>query len=143
MNYLSQTCPIYTREVSKDWVETYQHDEVLWDDYSGRWCSPQGGHPLTETSERPAQWWCVAVYTSSSAYGGPEEGGWWYNTGSLVEHAKIKFFDNYQEACAYNQELWEWCEKEIEDGPYEVLVPFAFTEEMPFPYYPKTKPYYS
>lgn len=25
--------------------------------------------------------WCVCVYLEDKAYGGPEEGGWWYNTG--------------------------------------------------------------
>jgi hypothetical protein len=28
--------------------------------------------------------WIVAVYDTALAYGGPEEGGWWYDTGSLV-----------------------------------------------------------
>ena len=27
----------------------------------------------------------VAVYAVDSSYGGPEEGGWWYDTGELIE----------------------------------------------------------
>ncbi len=31
----------------------------------------------------------VAVYESELAYGGPEEGGWWYAVGSLVRTVKV------------------------------------------------------
>ena len=30
------------------------------------------------------KWFAVAVYLCDQAWGGPEEGGWWYGTGSLV-----------------------------------------------------------
>jgi len=33
---------------------------------------------------QPADWW-VNVYEVSQGYGGPEEGGWWYTCGELVE----------------------------------------------------------
>jgi hypothetical protein len=28
--------------------------------------------------------WCVAVFLCDHAYGGPEEGGWWYSCGEVV-----------------------------------------------------------
>lgn len=28
--------------------------------------------------------WVIAFYELDRRYGGPEEGGWWYNTGQLV-----------------------------------------------------------
>lgn len=28
--------------------------------------------------------WIVAVYNAELGYGGPEEGGWWFDTGELV-----------------------------------------------------------
>lgn len=31
----------------------------------------------------------LAFYESDRVYGGPEEGGWWYNTGDLVRVFKI------------------------------------------------------
>lgn len=30
-------------------------------------------------------YYVVAVYYEDRAYGGPEEGGWWYSTGELVD----------------------------------------------------------
>ena len=36
---------------------------------------------------RPA--YVVAAYDTSLAYGGPEEGGWWYDTGSLVRVLRV------------------------------------------------------
>lgn len=32
----------------------------------------------------------VAVYTRDRSYGGPEEGGWWYSSGSLVAFAMVR-----------------------------------------------------
>ena len=33
--------------------------------------------------------YCVAVYLAELAYGGPEEGGWWYDTGELVKLIRV------------------------------------------------------
>lgn len=43
-------------------------------------------HTLMVASDqtKTPQWWTVAVYLVDRAYGGPEEGGWWYETGELV-----------------------------------------------------------
>jgi hypothetical protein len=35
----------------------------------------------------PAPFWTVAIYLVDQAYGGPEEGGWWYQCGERVDHA--------------------------------------------------------
>lgn len=43
-----------------------------------------------ETEERAAPaapFWTVAIYLVDRAYGGPEEGGWWYTCGERVDHA--------------------------------------------------------
>jgi hypothetical protein len=94
------------------------------------------------TSERPAEWWAVAVYTSDRSYGGPEEGGWWYSCGELVEHARIRFFDNYKDAVDYSQELWAWCIEMNRDSGDVKLVVRGFTEQMPDTHYPKRRPFY-
>ena len=41
----------------------------------------------------------VAVFLEDRAYGGPEEGGWWYNCGEFVR--TIKVFRNEDKACDY------------------------------------------
>lgn len=143
MEYLTEMAPIYSREVSEGWLDERQHDEVVWDEYEGRYLTHDTKKVVEQTSERPALWWCVGVYTADRAYGGPEEGGWWYNCGGLVEHAKIKFFDRYQDAYDYTQELWAWCLEENKDRGDEKLVVRAFTEQLPDVYYPKTRPFYS
>ena len=143
MEYLSETCPIYTRETSTGWESAWQHDEVVWDDYNGAYYSVDTNMEVKRTSERPAQWWAVGVYTAGPAYGGPEEGGWWYDCGELVDHAKIRFFDSFREAHDYVQGLWDYCLTENRDRGDVKLVVSAFTEQMPDTHYPKTRPYYS
>lgn len=32
----------------------------------------------------------IAVYDCAQKYGGPEEGGWWYDAGTLVRVVKVK-----------------------------------------------------
>jgi hypothetical protein len=41
----------------------------------------------------------VAVYLQDRAYGGPEEGGWWYDTGELVRTCRL--FRDEDKAYAY------------------------------------------
>lgn len=41
----------------------------------------------------------VAVYDCDRAYGGPEEGGWWYNTGTLIRVCRV--FKNQDMAYAW------------------------------------------
>lgn len=39
-----------------------------------------------EQDEKPAfPFWTVAIYLVDRAYGGPEEGGWWYDFGERVD----------------------------------------------------------
>lgn len=45
----------------------------------------------------------VAVYECHQAYGGPEEGGWWYDTGELVRVVKV--FRDKDAAYAYRDRL--------------------------------------
>lgn len=141
MEYLTEECPVYTYE--KDgWVSEYQHDQVLWDEYNGMYYDHMN-REVKPTSGRAAQWWCVAVYETDRRYGGPEEGGWWYTSGELAEHAKIRFFDRYKDAYDYSQEMWAWCFEENKDRGDLRLAVRAFTEQMPDTHFPKTRPYYS
>ena len=33
----------------------------------------------------------VGIYNSDRVYGGSEEGGWWYDTGTLSRYCKVEF----------------------------------------------------
>ncbi len=37
--------------------------------------------------EPVAPFWTVAIYLVDKAYGGPEEGGWWYTCGERIDYA--------------------------------------------------------
>ena len=45
----------------------------------------------------------VAVYDCSLAFGGPEEGGWWYRIGTLVRQTRQ--FRNKERAYTYSRKL--------------------------------------
>lgn len=56
--------------------------------------TPVEGHPLSLTHINPrhqpeAVGWYVNVYKIDRAYGGPEEGGWWYDIGDLIQSMGI------------------------------------------------------
>ena len=142
MDYLSKTTPLYTSEVN-GWVSVYRHDEVEWDE--GRPYGRGGCQLLRHTADEPATWWTVGVYTQYQQYGGPEEGGWYYDAGSLTWHGVMAFFDNYDDADAYRAKLWDMVVKENSDnlGADERLTVRCTTEAMPDTHYPKTRPYYS
>ena len=58
----------------------------------------------------------VAIYELDRHYGGAEEGGWWYNTGSLVRVLKI--FRDRNKAAAYNARVQHWLDKVVKAGGY-------------------------
>lgn len=42
---------------------------------------------IEERAEKSAApFWTVAIYLVDQAYGGPEEGGWWYQCGERIDH---------------------------------------------------------
>ena len=45
----------------------------------------------------------VAVYDAELAWGGPEEGGWWFNAGTLVR--VVRTFASENRAYAYSRRL--------------------------------------
>lgn len=102
--------------------------------------------------DRPEpKFFCVSVYLSDRAYGGPEEGGWWYNCGEPVLEYGVhtRIFKTYQEA----RELQEHLEKNLlpilnkgrrpvssvlSNGVYTIQID---EDEYPSPY-PKERPHY-
>lgn len=93
----------------------------------------------------------VAAYELDHVYGGPEEGGWWYNTGTRVRI--LKLFNNEEDAYTYCRRFNSLlrpiqrrnrCVREIssviyDGGMYEAQV-YKDTE-LPA-YYPTERPYY-
>lgn len=67
--------------------------------------------------------WTVAVFLMDRAYGGPEEGGWWYDCGTPAdEYAQYtKGFTDEIEAIKYSAELDQIIEKEgLNEGRREI-----------------------
>jgi len=146
MDYLSKTLPTYVRKTSH-YEQVYRWDEVEWDEYEDKPYVMSGGEAVTVESgdDVPAKWWTVAVYTTYQVYGGPEEGGWHYSAGSLTEHGRVRFFDDYDAAQEYGYKLWEWVGEQNanRDRGDEKLTVRCTTEALPETHYPKKRPYYS
>lgn len=109
-------------------------------------------HVHRNNIKRASSCWCAAIYLEDKAYGGPEEGGWWYNCGSLViaSYAPLPIWwkagqKRHEDIAA----MWAWCDEENEgrpsissvlsEGRYCVTI---FRNDMPA-YWPKKRPYYS
>lgn len=93
----------------------------------------------------------VSVYLCDRAYGGPEEGGWYYECGTPseehIEHLQI--FDDWQEAKLARDQLQTYLDDAenanrpsidsvLSQGVYRAIVD---ENELPKPY-PKERPYY-
>lgn len=116
---------------------------------------------VTQFKEDAAQarkFYTVAVYMEDRAYGGPEEGGWYFDTATLVMEPRaavlLRGFDNAEQAHNYAEELnfttisqWNEGRPEVSsvlssvlsEGRYYAIV----NEGMPQPYYPEERPRYS
>ena len=111
----------------------HESDDRIVDEYSDYCpvCENEGARYTGE--DRKATYWSVALYVTGQAYGGPEEGGWYYTAGNRVETAKIRVFESYKKAVKYCTKL----ETEFPD-----LQARGFTEELPPKGWPTTKPRY-
>tara|TARA_Y100000034_G_C6843471_1_gene381870 strand:+ start:270 stop:683 length:414 start_codon:yes stop_codon:yes gene_type:complete len=91
---------------------------------------------------------CVYIntYSVNKAYGGPEEGGWWFDIGDPIESVQFDF--SYQARHALPEHEERWKKRNIDegnrepssvncDGYYETYVEDRFAES-----YPKRKPHY-
>lgn len=112
---------------------------------------------VTQFKEDAAQarkFYTVAIYMEDRAYGGHEEGGWYFDTAELCMEPRaanfLRGFDKEEDAFDYadalNQGLisqWNEGRPEVSsvlsEGRYHAIV----NEGMPAPHYPETRPYYS
>lgn len=137
MSYLSRTVSVYTCPGCGQ----VQHDEVETDAYGETECI-HCERSVRATEERPATYWSVAVYSVGRQYGGPEEGGWWYDAGSLERPGLVRGFEDYDEAEAYLKKLWDETPDEDKRGDSRVVVR-GYTERLPEYHWPRVRPRYS
>ena len=92
----------------------------------------------------------INAYLVGNAYGGPEEGGWWYDYGTPLasvpmEVADIKLAHETPEVIALKEKLiamfkdQEWGHMHSAGGGEAVR---AWVEEAPAAPYPEEKPHY-
>ena len=106
-----------------------------------------------EDAAQADKFYTVAIYMEDRAFGGHEEGGWYYEVAELVMEPRaavlLRGFDNEADAFAYADTLndttipqWNEGRPEVSsvlsEGRYYAIV----NEGMPAPYYPEERPHY-
>ena len=132
MNYLTDKVSIY--HCPNCLAEGEEHHWVN-DPYIGACCGDCGDQ-VKWLRDRDAGWWSIGVYETGRSYGGTEEGGWWYDTGSRIDDWHVRGFEDLIAAQKYRDEL----AKQYENCK-DVLV-LGFTEKLPVRGFPDRKPVY-
>lgn len=92
--------------------------------------------------------WVVAYYRSYQSYGGPEEGGWWYDEGDLIRATRV--FKKREAAIAYcarlNAKLERWQDRARVPKKWSVIstgrIEAAFYPNTAPQHYPDRRPHY-
>lgn len=87
----------------------------------------------------------VNIYLTNRAYGGPEEGGWWYDCGEAVRSFPVVTQRRASRILAMVRKIADCRNKQQNsdlssitcDGRYQVMI-----EETPAANYPETIPHY-
>jgi len=89
----------------------------------------------------------VAVYLCDRAYGGPDEGGWWYDTGEMVRI--IRTFKDEERAASHAARMNRLLDATINNGRREISSVlsdgryYAEVHENIAPHhYPERRPHY-
>jgi len=125
-------------------IEFKCDDECGWrgtnpdgDDPSGELYCPDCGGVVQAGDDRNATWVSIARYDISRAYGGPEEGGWYYDEGTRLDDT-LRCFDVYDsvgllEASLYYERLLNESDCDFPPRVYlERVAPKNFPESRPF-----------
>ncbi len=107
--------------------------------YSNYVCEP---HLSRNYMEYEPKWKWAAAYEVTQCYGGPEEGGWWFQSGHLVE---AKRFPN--RAQAWKQvEAWRKEKYPSTGKQYSVIGGEDYDcwveDEYPADFFPTERPFY-
>jgi hypothetical protein len=93
------------------------------------------------TANVPQKTWAV-VYEVGRNYGGPEEGGWWYDTGKLIQVVICQDEAEAEFQCA----LWRKAGYSYTGKRSSVLggedYDCYYTTEEPEPFFPTERPHY-
>jgi hypothetical protein len=114
-----------------------------------------------EETEREAPapaFYTVAIYLVTLGYGGPEEGGWWFDRGELVDDLELvngcnlaipKIFVTEEEACKAAEMIQDQLDASVNKGRRpisSVLSTGRYHAEVhdgyPPKHYPETRPHY-
>ena len=128
--------PLY-KCVNEECGAIHTYDQLLKDEYDEGYECPTCKKAECEYSHsRRAEWVSVAVYSCDRSYGGPEEGGWWYDTGDR-EDMTIRCF----EAGDFPQvnDYIETMELRWNDRQFRV---YTYAEKLPPAHFPATRPFY-
>jgi len=95
----------------------------------------------------PPKVWFVAVYMVDKAYGGPEEGGWWYDVGELVRVSRL--FRNIDKACTYVARMQTLLDATLNKGRREISSVLSegryqarICDDLPERHFPSIRPHY-
>ena len=96
-------------------------------------------HPITEM-------FYLNEYDTNRQYGGPEEGGWWYNVGTFVKcHGSFASLEAAQVAKSHKKEWLDAMHRDQRHSPGSVLCSGwtqLIVEEFPGWDYPENTPHY-
>ena len=92
----------------------------------------------------------VSIYKIDLAYGGPEEGGWWFQCGEPVVGPELRAFTTRDEAEAYRDQLEAGTVAELNEGLAPIsdvnsegrYTAMINVDAYPAPY-PTERPFYS
>ena len=112
------------------------------DSFDGHVCDGCGAE-VVFAGTRPARWVGIAAYDVDRAYGGPEEGGWYYDAGTVIPETIRCFEEGDIPAMQAYRELLE---KRYPDPKWQVdgrVQIRTYTEEVPPMGFPRARPAYS
>lgn len=122
-----------------------QLSDCDYDPYEEEYCCPFcGNRHVTVSRERPAEWFSVAIYEVSRAYGGPEEGGWYFDSGQRIDET-VRTYRNApegrEEAQRYIKSLLALTF--VSDRYSETRYSWEVSsEKLPDAYFPRHRPVY-
>lgn len=115
----------------------------LTNDGTGELCCGDCGVKVKFSHRSSAAWISIAAYYVAREYGGPEEGGWWYDS-EYREDCTVRCFEanDLEDAAKYVHKLRnEWVDNK---GPgcarYAIRM---FSNQLPVKHAPENRPVYS
>lgn len=127
--------------------EAVKNGNLFYDDYEDEYqCAICGeGLKPDASTERPARWFSVAFYFVDRLYGGPEEGGWYYWAGNRCDET-LRVYENTLEqvemATRYVDNFRDMDDRIPRSGDQNRMHFRLEVEALPFPHFPRRRPFY-